>query len=348
MHFFRIFLHPMDISPELLQKSTEYFGYNPRRCFDAASSVDRFEELKGTIEARIIGIPSKESNMVQVLSSSQTGDNHVSHSIFEISPSNEKRIFSKCKFGYVSKWAFNCFLEAYEAQQAVAATNFYRFISEIPVAATLWGHVFERLVFRYLAEIELEHKFLMRGLSEPILGEATWTFRGPIPRRNFGRREDFIGAITKAVQEKDRLHHDLVPFAQNFGAVDSIVYDPKAVLTFLQITVGREHDIRVSGLQRIQNWLGRTPLAHLRPPRAAHLRPSKTSRFTLPLPFRASNSKTGNRPWRLIFIVPSDREAFFELQTLEGDTDRGEWAGKVHQYVLGLDVFKKPEYGAER
>jgi len=39
--------------------------------------------------------------------------------------------------------------------------------------------------------------------------------------------------------------------------------------------------------------------------------------------------------------VPSD-EASFEMQRLEGDT-QGEWAGKVQQYVLGLDVVGKKE-----
>jgi hypothetical protein len=336
-----MFLYPFDVSLELLLESTEYFGYNPRRCFDAASSVHTLKEMKRAIETRIRGL-AMECNMVQVLLSSQTGNNQVSHSIFEISPNDELRIFSECKFGYVSEWAFDCFLEAYEDHQAAAATDFYQYISGIPDAATLWGHVFERLVFKQVAEIDSEHKFPIRGLSEPILGKATWTFRGPIPRFNFRQKEEFIGAITNAVQNKTPLH--LVPLARarNFGVVDSIVYDPKEVLTCIQITVSGQHDIRVSGLQRIQGWLEPdTPLEHLHPPRAAHLCPSKTSCLR---PSKASNSNTENRPWRLIFIVPSNHEASFRLQTLEGDTDRGKWAGKVHQYVLGLDVFKKPEY----
>jgi hypothetical protein len=129
---------------------------------------------------------------------------------------------------------------------------------------------------------------------------------------------DFIGAITNAVQNKSPVH--LVPSVRNFATVDSIVYDPKEVLTCIQIMVSGQHPIRVSGLQRIQSWFeSGTPLAHLRP------------------------SKAKNSPWCLIFVVTSGDEASFELQTLEGDTDRCEWAGKVHQYVLGLDVFKNPE-----
>jgi len=51
------------------------------------------------------------------------------------------------------------------------------------------------------------------------------------------------------------------------------------------------------------------------------------------------------RPWRLVFIVPPSDEAYFKSQRLkgEGDTPLDEWVGKVHQYVLRLDVIgKKP------
>ena len=69
MHFFRMFLHPLDISPELLKESTLYLGYNPRRCFYSASSMERLEELKGVIKSdgfacagnSIVGAMSVES-----------------------------------------------------------------------------------------------------------------------------------------------------------------------------------------------------------------------------------------------------------------------------------------------
>lgn len=42
----------------------------------------------------------------------------------------------------------------------------------------------------------------------------------------------------------------------------------------------------------------------------------------------------------------------FKLQELDGDTSRGEWAGKMDQYVLGLEeqgVFRKrPESNVQR
>src|SRR5260221_8968371 len=58
MHFFRIFLYPLDISPEVLKKSTSYFGYNPLRCFISASSVKKLEEMKEVIKLQITDIAS--------------------------------------------------------------------------------------------------------------------------------------------------------------------------------------------------------------------------------------------------------------------------------------------------
>src|SRR5260221_12360883 len=114
MHFFRIFLYPFDISRELLEKSTLYFGYNPRRCLKSASSVQNLEEKKAVIELRIRDVASEPSNMVQLLNSSRRGDSSVSHSIFEISPTDKSRLLAKCKFSRVSRWALDCFLKSYE------------------------------------------------------------------------------------------------------------------------------------------------------------------------------------------------------------------------------------------
>jgi len=88
------------------------------------------------------------------------------------------------------------------------------------------------------------------------------------------------------------------------------------VLTCIQTTVSGKHPISVPGLKRLQSWLGpKTSLAHLRP-----------------LP---------NTPWRFIFIVPIGNAQTYEIQEFKGDTGSGEWAGKVRQYVLELDVLEK-------
>jgi len=278
--------------------------------------------MKVNVRSRIRSVDFKKSNILQLVNSSWTGDSAVSHSIFEISPINDFRRLGECGFRTVSRWAFDCFTETYEAQEAHAATTFYRHISGTPAAASLWGHVFER---RVLNRIDVGgFNFPIRGLPVPeettlpegttLPEETTWTCRRrPIPRSKFLQESDFVEQITKAIQENKELH--LVPSAPNFKAVDSILYAPNEVLTCIQATVSRkDHGILVPGLRCIQRWLGRGPLAHLRPKK--------------------------DRPWRFIFVVPSDEAPTFEFQRFERDTAHGEWAGKVHQYVLGLDVLE--------
>jgi len=313
MYIFRMFLYPFDISPTLFWESTSYFGYNPRLCFRAARSVTLLESMKEDALSRIRDVSVKKSDISQLLRSSRTGGSQadISHAVFQISPKSESpsRLLAQCSYGAASQWALDHLLKVYEQQRADAVATFYHYISGASDAASLRGHVFERQVLNYLDDIEDGHEFQARGLAPS--GQMTWTYRGRTPRFTFLQKLDFIDEITKAVQNERSLH--LVPLVRNFPAVDSIVYNLNEPLTCIQTTVSRNHPIVVSGLQRIQSWLGLgTPLADLRP--------------------------SEERPWRLIFIVPSD-ETTFEPQQLRGDTDEGEWAGKVHQYVLRLDVL---------
>jgi len=315
MHFFRLFLHPFDVSFKRLRKSTSCFGYNPRLCFHAARSAEALEKKMTVVTSRVRDVAGDESNIWQLLHSYRKDDSDVSYSIFEISPKDKKRLLARCDFGAVSRWALEVLLEAYEDRQADAAITFYHNISGMSDAASLRGHIFERQVLKYLDRIDAERKFPIRGLAASE--KRTWTYRGRITRYTFLEDLDFVEEIKRAVQNKTPLH--LVPSARNFPAVDSILYDPNEGLTCIQITIGEEHPIRVSGLQRIQGWLERNA-------RLAGLLPST------------------ERPWRFIFIVPEEeKEASFELQRLGGDTAQGHWAGKVHQYVLWLDVVgRKP------
>jgi hypothetical protein len=308
MHFFRIFLHPLDISVELLKESTGYFGYNPRLCFNAAQSVQALESKKGEVMFRIINVADEERNTSQLLHLHQRGNSDVSHLIFVNFPKNKDRLFTQCKFGGVSKWALDLLLERYKTRRADVAADFYEDISRAPKTATLWGHVFESLALGHLDDANTNFEFSIRRLTSTE--EETWTIHDGPHRFNFRGVSDFLDGITKAVDEQTPLH--LVPISRNFMTVDSIVYDPNGALTCIQVTVRREHDILVEGLKRIQSWL-KQPLDNLRPSRTI--------------------------PWRFVFIVPSDQKTF-KSQRLIGDTARGEWAGKVHQYVLRLDVEK--------
>jgi hypothetical protein len=270
--------------------------------------MNKLDQVKMTISSWITSIGLKLSNMLQLKDSIWTNSNNLDL-IVEISPINEDRLLVECRIGIVSRWAFDHFLNAYELQKGHAATIFYPHMLKWPLEMS--SHVFGRQVLKSLGRIGAAGRdFPIRGLTSP--GEMTWTCRGPIPRFNFLWESDFIDEITKAVQNNEPLH--LVPSAPNFPAVDSILYAPNDVLTFIQSTVSSKHPINATGLQEIQSWLeARTLLAYLRP--------------------------SADMPWRFIFIVPPGNASTFKLQQLEHDS-RGEWAGKVHQYVLGLEVLE--------
>jgi len=249
--------------------------------------------------------------MLQILNASRTGDATVSHSIFKITPKDESRILAECEFHIVSRWAFERFTVTYELSDALEATAFYRRISTAPLAASLWGHVFEAKVLDHIST--RGYDFEIRGLTSP--GITRWTCPGPIPRSNFLRELDFVRELGDSVRDnKDSLH--LVPSVRNFTAVDSILYTRNEVLTFIQCTVGKKHGIAAAGLVDLRSWLKiGTPLGPLRP--------------------------SITKPWRLIFIVPPSQASTFKPQPLEGnDKDRNSLAGKVNQYVLGLDVLE--------
>lgn len=266
---------------------------------------------------RVRDVADKERHILRLLFSSLNGDQSVSYTIFVISPTHKDRRLFRCEFGAVSPWALDLFLKEYETRRADAVADFCRYISRSSdTKESLWAHVFERQVLNSLDGIDAEHKFLIRGLTSSDSEQRTWTYRGPIRRFTFLQDSDLIDEMIEAVQNKEPVH--LVPSVSNFAAVDSILYDPNEVLTCIKTAIRGEHHILVSGLRRLQSWLKRDT-------RLAGLGASK------------------ERPWRLIFVVPSD-EGTFELRRLEGDTAEGEWAGQVRQYVLGLDVLgKKPK-----
>ena len=276
--------------------------------------MDVLESMKDAVISRITRVATRQSNILHLLHSSRSGDPDVSHAVFEVSPISGSRSLTRCKFGAVSQWALDLLLKEYETRRADEVASFFDSISGMSEAASLWGHVYQRQVLNHLEDIQKEQDFHIRGLTSP--GQTMWCYRGPIRRFNFPHDSDFINEITNAVQNRERLH--FVPLVRNFPSVHSIIYDPDDdVLTCVQITVSGTHDILIKGLQRIQSLLkSGTPLGGLRP--------------------------STIRPWRLVFIVPPSGKAHFKSQPLKGDDAAlDEWAGKVHQYVLGLDVTGK-------
>ena len=167
MHFFRMFLHPLDISLRLLRKSTSYFGYNPRLCFRAACSMDVLESMKDAVISRITRVATRQSNILHLLHSSRSGNPDVSHAVFEVSPISGSRSLTRCKFGAVSQWALDLLLKEYETRRADEVALFYDYISGMSEAASLWDHVFKRQVLNHLEDIQNEQEFRIRGLTSP-------------------------------------------------------------------------------------------------------------------------------------------------------------------------------------
>jgi hypothetical protein len=234
---------------------------------------------------------------MQLLHKIRTGGSDISHIIFQKIPADTERLLSECRFESVSGWALDLLLDQYKDRQADLIADFYYHISAMPEAATLRGHLFERLVLNCLRGIRTEYTFPIRGLTDSK--ERRWTYRGH-ESITFEELTAF-DIITKAVQCRTPLH--LVPLARNFAAVDSIVYDPNKGLTCIKITLDSDNPIAVSGLQRIQRWLRlSTSLAALRPNRAKPwrfvasgvkhssaiglTRPTNTNKFSPPFEIR--------------------------------------------------------------
>jgi len=248
-----------------------------------------------------------DSDIVQLLVGTELGGSDVSHRVFQIFPADEQRLFSACQFKPVSEWALDLLLKQLRSREADMTASFYRRISVIRGAESFRGVLFERQIFRYFSG-NVTGTFSIRRLADS--NQLTWTYRGRVRRIDF-RESTVLAEITKAVGKRRPLH--LVPTTPNFPAVDSILYnprDPDAVLTCIQITMNPNHPIIVKGLETIQKWFNKKEVRGLLP------------RTT--------------KPWRCLFVVPSDMASTFELQELQGDTATCLWARKVNQCVLGL------------
>ena len=272
--------------------------------------------MKKMVESAITSAAG--GDVLRLLSETQMGDsNAISHTIFQISPTNADtdtdtgRLLSHSKYEAVSRWALDLLLRYYEAGKAHVIADFYSSLVVVPGAAPLRGHLFERQVFSYMDGVRTGHTFSIRGLADSEQAH-TWNYRGSIQRITFQETTVFK-EISEAVHHLKPRH--LVPFERNLPAMDSILYDPDdpdAVITCIQITMNKDHAIAVSGLRRLQRWFkAGSPLESLRP--------------------------TNAKPWRLLFVVPSHMEGTFKSQKLKDDTASNVWAGKVHQYVLGLE-----------
>jgi len=62
-----MFLYPDDITFKLLRKSTSYFGFNPRGCFNASCSVTSWKVKKEKVKAQISYVAAETSHILQAV-----------------------------------------------------------------------------------------------------------------------------------------------------------------------------------------------------------------------------------------------------------------------------------------
>ena len=241
IHFFRVFVHIYDVTSKLLGESILYFGCNPRRCFDASYSRARLKARKSEVGQVITNLASESSKILRVLYDRQANVDEMSHTVFELMPTDEFRQFETFQRILVSPWVTETLMKACERKEAGLAAQIYRKLSESPILGMSRGHLFEKLAQMSLDDIKFDTNLKIRGLTDP--NQTNWVYYGPIPRSCFNQSK-VIAKINDAI--KKNVH--LVPLSPNFNAVDSIVYHPvDPILTCLQVTMDREHAIFVFG-----------------------------------------------------------------------------------------------------
>jgi hypothetical protein len=152
IYFFRIFLHPRDITFQRLMKATKHFGYNPRLCFsDSHSETALSEKIRG-VQGRIERLALDAHAFLSRLNSYREGQldgDQVSHTIFRLSPTADS-LLGSCRYDIVSKWALERLLSTCQARQKDAALAFYCLLRpDDPLVAPLRGHLFEKAVLSH-------------------------------------------------------------------------------------------------------------------------------------------------------------------------------------------------------
>jgi hypothetical protein len=134
-YFCRLFLNPQDLTYTRLKESVSYFGFNPRRCFQASFSGRNLIQLKQSIEEAVHSMsPNIEISTIYAETRSSSG---LSHLIFQLSPEDDMRLLGGARVGAVSMWALDLLLKKYESRRSDAAFNFYHSIMGTRSAAVL-------------------------------------------------------------------------------------------------------------------------------------------------------------------------------------------------------------------
>ena len=116
--FLRTFLHDHDITFARLIQSMAYFGHSARRTFLACLEAGGIEAQKTVVKHAISNIPDTTS-FSNLLSNIRL-PNNTSHTLFELSCADPKRLFSMATYHAASTWVLDELLLAYEARMTDA------------------------------------------------------------------------------------------------------------------------------------------------------------------------------------------------------------------------------------
>ncbi|EDR09962.1 uncharacterized protein LACBIDRAFT_293780 [Laccaria bicolor S238N-H82] len=120
-----------------LQELTTYFGFNPRTCFNARLKPHYLLDYLGSIEKKIDETAKKTS--LESIWRETCSRKSISHSIFQISPKDDRRMLSQVTTAAISPWALTTLLKIYEHRQADASFEFYNMIKDLPDEGTIRG-----------------------------------------------------------------------------------------------------------------------------------------------------------------------------------------------------------------
>lgn len=158
-----MFFNPRDIPWSCLHDVLTYCGPNLRRCLSASLSPTSIIQLKRNLEREIQDLSTK-NNLMDLFSQTRL-QRSLSHSIFQLSPMNDMRLFDDAIVTPVSPWALELISHSYERSQENISLQFYHAIADIPSAGTL-RMIFQLRVLAYFRDLREPTTFKVRRPSD--------------------------------------------------------------------------------------------------------------------------------------------------------------------------------------
>ena len=118
----RTLITPSDVRLDRLGKAIEFFGLNPRITMVCCEDQDRLRIRRGSVESKVYEL---DQNQIHKAFLDARGSSIVSHSLFEIRLSNDRREFEYADVTAVSTWVVKLLLARLQQLGARATMNFF-------------------------------------------------------------------------------------------------------------------------------------------------------------------------------------------------------------------------------